>query len=94
MMQSFCSSHSQMLLRSFAARRNAYGPRGTSLRIPARAEQANAVVRYILQGGKTNMKTWNKPEIEVIDVAMTMTGSKPAEAEKIGAEADKYYAKS
>ena len=65
-----------------------------TLRIPARAEQANAVVRYILQGGKTNMKTWNKPEIEVIDVAMTMTGSKPADAEKVGAEADKYYARS
>ena len=92
-MQSFCSSHSQMLLRSFAARRNAYGPCGTSLRIPARAEQANAVVRYILQGGKTNMKTWNKPEIEEIDVAMTMQGNQPNAKETEQAEI-KYYAKS
>ena len=93
-MQSFCSSHSQMLLRSFAARRNAYGPHGTSLRIPARAEQANAVVRYILQGGQTIMKTWNKPEIEVIEVAMTMGDDKKIPGQVEHTTAQSYYAES
>ena len=39
------------------------------------------------------MKTWNKPEIEVIDVATTMQGNQPNAKETEQAEI-KYYAKS
>ena len=40
------------------------------------------------------MKTWNKPEIEEIEVAMTLSGDRPSTTEKMGAEADKYYVES
>ena len=65
-----------------------------TLRIPARAEQAGAVVRYILQGGKTNMKTWNKPEIVEIEVSMTMGAKKQPHVWEESSQTDGWYAQS
>ena len=41
------------------------------------------------------MKNWNKPEIEEIEVTMTLSGSKPNTFEQgTGSEAGSYYVES